>query len=368
MIPKITLLLHGPFEGNALSEIFTAFHKWPLHTEVEIVLVVYSDDMRNTTEFLDTQANFLECRLIEVKDLINPGFFNINRQLVTVRAGLKTIKSDRFVIKLRNDQWVDFLALQLEMEKRDWLSGEKDKLVTTNCFTRRDRLYHPSDMFLCAWQPTIEQYYSAPLMRETHINVENSIRERISKGEALQKAFICPEIYLCQNYLDRMGWKRKYTEDDSFRALKRYYRFVNSWEIGLRWKKDRTPYKGKGAIILPQYWVWPPFPGMKDENISCYLRSDFEGEYTEEDQKYYQESVAVWGRYEKELRSQGGQMSTSRKKIFVIHIWNITKKIFRVMALVLPLGIVLLIQRVWNSRACERLRDMIKHIVKLAIR
>lgn len=368
MMPKLTLLIHGPFAGHALEEIFASFLAWPMHTEVGVVLVVYADDERNTKEFLDARPDLPEYRLVTVKDLINPGFFNINRQLATVHAGLETVESSRFVIKLRNDQWVDFPALQKELEKRDWLANERDKLITTNCFTRKDRLYHPSDMFLCAWQPALEQYYSAPLMNETHMVVENSIIEKVSNGVPREKAFVCPEIYLCQHYLDLMGWERKYSEEDSFNAIKRYFRVLNSWEIGLRWKKDRTPYKGEGAIILPQYWRWPPFPGMEDEDIACYLRSDFEGEYTREDRKYFKESVAVWRRFERNMRAQGGKKPIDRKKQFLKHSWGILKKFLYVTALFLPHGIVLLIRRAWNTRICEHARDMIKHLIKYILR
>lgn len=369
-MPKCTLLIHGPFVGHALGEIFAEFQKWPLHTKVEVVLVVYTDDRKKTEEYLRKQSDIPKYRMIEVKDLINPGFFNINRQIVTVRAGLEAIQSDRFVIKLRNDQWVDFSALQKELEKRDWLTEEREKLVTTNCFTRKDRLYHPSDMFLCAWQPTLAKYYSAPLMNETHIGVESGILEKISNGIPFQKAFICPEIYLCKNYLNLMGWELKYTERDSFRAIQRYFRIINSWEIGLRWKKARTPYKGEGAIILPQYWNWPPFPGMKDEEISCYLRSDFEGKYTEEDKKYYQESIEVWKRYENELRGNGGnggQEQVNRKKELLKRAWHIVKRILHMVALLLPVWIVLLIRKAWHTKTCENMKDNVKRIIKRII-
>lgn len=368
MTPKLTLLIHGPFAGHSLEEIFFSFQKWTLHTQVEVILVVYIDDEQVTREFLNAQPNMPEYQLITIKDLINPGFFNINRQLVTVSAGLEAIKSDRFVIKLRNDQWVDFTALQKELEARDWLENEQDKLITTNCFTRKDRLYHPSDMFLCAWQPTMQRYYDAPVMKETHISVEYSILEKLADGMPLQRAFVCPEIYLFQSYLDKEGWERRYTEEDSFNALKRYFRLINSWEIELRWKKDRTPYKGSGAIILPQYWRWPPFPGMQDEEISCYLRSDFEGEYTPQDQKFFQESVSIWHDYEKSMRSQGGQSPMDKKSQNLKCVWQGAKSVLHVISLVFPHGIVLLIRRAWNTRTCERMRDVIKRTVKRILR
>ncbi len=371
MKPKTTLLIHGPFGGNALDEIMDSFLAWPAHGEIEIVLVVYTDDVQKTKALLEDRADCPPYKMVAVKDLINPGFFNINRQLSTVSAGLREIPEDCFVIKLRNDQWIDFSLLEKELEDREWLTEEREKLVTTNCFTRRDRLYHPSDMFLCGWQPALNLYYSAPQMSMTHLDCENSMLKKCSEGVPLTRAFICPEIYLFQNYLKAKGWEPQYTEKDSYDALKRYFRMVNSWEIGLRWKKDRTPFKGAGAIILPQYWRWPPFPGMEDEDISCYLRSDFEGELTKTDKRYLKESKTVWRRFEKTLRADAGGMEPGEgnaKKKLLKKAWAIMRQVFRVISWFLPHGLVVILLRAWNTERLQKARTAIKQRIKRILR
>lgn len=376
MTPKLTLLIHGPFVGNALPEIVSAFSTWSVHTDVEIVLVVYADDLPATSELLNGLEGCPPYRLVTVKDLINPGFFNINRQLVTVQAGLREIPADHFVVKLRNDQWLDFSLLQRELENRNWLAEEQDKILTTNCFTRKDRLYHPSDMLLCGWRSALDLYYSAPQMRITHMGCEMGILKRLAEGVPFAKAFICPEIYLFQSYLRAKGWEVQYTEEDSYNAIKRYTRMVNSWEIDFRWKKDRTPYKGEGAVILPQYWRWPPFRGMEPEDISCYLRSDFEGEFTEEDKSYLQESKEIWGKFEKILRAQasGGSVqmdtvkSVERKKQLLRRVWMMLKRILRIISWFLPHGIVRVIQEVWHTEIMKKHRTSIKQTIKRFLR
>lgn len=370
MKPNITLLLHGPFGGNALVEIIDSFQNWPAHEKTELVIVAYVGDVQKTREHLGAIKSCPPYRIVVVKDLINPGFFNINRQLATVSAGLQEISKDRFVIKLRNDQWVDFSLLEKELEARNWLTNGRDQLLTTNCFTRRDRLYHPSDMLLCGWQPALELYYSAPLMTMTHLDCENSIRKKCSEGIPLSQAFTCPEIYLFQNYLRINGWTLQYTEQDSYEALKRYFRMVNSWEIDFRWKKDRTPYKGAGAVILPQYWRWPPFSGMENEDVSCYLRSDFEGEFTRCDRLYLQESRAVWRRFEKNLRAgeAGGENNPSKMKRWLKTIWAAARQIFRVVSWFLPHGLVIVLKRIWHMDKLRRARTEAKQRIKQLLR
>lgn len=372
MKPNTTLLIHGPFGGNALPEIINSFCAWPAHKETGIVLVVYTDDVQKTQELLNQMDNCPPYKMVVVKDLINPGFFNINRQLVTVSAGLREIPEDHFVIKLRNDQWVDFSLLEQELTVRDWLDGNRDQIITTNCFTRRDRLYHPSDMFLCGWQPTLNVYYSAPQMSMTQLDCENSIIKKCSEGVPFSRAFVCPEIYLFQNYLRTKGWELQYTEEDSYQALKQYCRLINSWEICLRWKKDRTPYKGEGAVILPQYWHWPPFPGMEDEDISCYLRSDFEGEFTRQDKRYLKESKAVWNRFEKKLRAGVGETGDgytgSRVKLLMKKTWSCIRQVVRIISWFLPHGLVIIFQRIWHAESLQRARVVLKQRIKRLLR
>lgn len=367
MTPKITLLVHGPFAGNALYEIIDSLCAWPIHREIHLVFVVYTADLEETNDLLKKIENCPPYKIVSVKDLINPGFFNINRQLVTVFAGLQEIPKDHFVIKLRNDQWLDFLSLHKELEKRNWLWDEQDRFITTNCFTRRDRLYHPSDMFLCGWQPALALYYSAPQMWMTHLDCENRIQKQCSEGVPFSKAFICPEKYLFQNYLFAKGWELQYTESDSYNALKRYFHLINSWEICLRWKKDRTPYKGPGAIILPQYWKWPPFSGVEDEEIACYLRSDFEGIMTKTDKHYLAESKRIWSRYEKSLRIKSVQKKWTKKSM-VKKGWKIAKQVIQVVFWFFPYGLVLLLKWIWHTETSRRIKTNIKKILYRLLR
>ena len=286
---KIYLLIHGPYEGNAYQEIFEHLRRLGKHDreKLSVIAVVYQADREKTMQCLQKIGILDEMRLVFVKDLINPGFYNINRQIHTVQSGLKKITENAFVIKLRNDQWVDFPKLFHIFKKLSWLKEDREMIITTNCYTRKDRLYHPSDMFLCAWKEELEQYYSCPLQPITHVGQMMELVELTQKDrKQWNQKFVCPEILLAKNYLKQKGWHFRYKNSDSYEALRRYFLLLNSWEIGLRWKKKRNPLLGAGSIILPCYFDLAPFQGAPIERARCYTAADFGRRVTRKDNYY----------------------------------------------------------------------------------
>ncbi|WP_294378827.1 WavE lipopolysaccharide synthesis family protein, partial [uncultured Clostridium sp.] len=112
MIKKICILLHGPFHENAYVEIFNRISKIKkeLLKSISIIVVCYVSDYERTVNIMKN-INDINIKIVKVKDVVNPGFFNINRQIVSVRTGLKNIEVDCFVVKLRNDQYINFIKL-----------------------------------------------------------------------------------------------------------------------------------------------------------------------------------------------------------------------------------------------------------------
>lgn len=279
---KISLLLHGAYAGNAYEEIFAAIDNSSLRKKnnLEIINVVYKADYKKTCKKLQKIGRSADdVKYVCVKDLVNPGFYNVNRQIYTVRSGLAVISKDRFVIKLRNDQWISFNKLLLFLDNTNWLTSSERKIITTNCYTRKDRLYHPSDMFLCGWQPDLQQYYSLPLRKETFIDLqmrEVELAKYGTKEEWLTK-FECPENILCKHYLKEKGWHLANTLSDSYAAINKFFWVVNSWNIDYRWNKKRNPVLNAGTIILPCIYDMSPFLGAPVEHARCYMAEDFDG-------------------------------------------------------------------------------------------
>lgn len=267
----ITLLIHGPFSDQWIGRISNDVSKSDFHFH-EIVVVVYKNDLEKYQSVLSNHFNNQRLSLVECKDLVNPGFFNVNRQLHTVKLGLENILDDNLVVKLRNDQTVDFNALTNCLANL-----EAGKLLTTNCFTRSDRLYHPSDMLVCGRRDDLLDYYSCKPMNDTHLGYILRVQTEISlQKDQIGALKISPESYLFRNYLSLKKWPIKETQSDSLAALSNFFKIVNSWDIGLRWKTKRTPFLSAGSIILPYHNKMRPFKGGPIEKGRCLNRHELE--------------------------------------------------------------------------------------------
>ncbi|NFO55428.1 hypothetical protein FDB39_00815 [Clostridium botulinum] len=298
MINPVSILLHGPLKGNAYDKIFDQISKLKkeILNEITVFVVCYVSDYERTYQIINKlNKKKVKIKIIKIKDLVNPGFFNINRQIVSVKIGLTNISENDFVIKLRNDQFIDFKKLFKVLKKYDELYLMNNaKILTTNCFTRKDRLYHPSDMFLCAKQPILLQYYSLGLNDKTHDGTILEIKQNLLLGKNFNEILCSPEIQLFKEYLISKKWNFKNSEEDSLNAIKKYFVLVNTWDINLCWNKKRTPLKPTGSLIYPQYFEASPFEGAPVEYVSCYNRHDIEGKKTLKDTLLILESKVLW--------------------------------------------------------------------------
>lgn len=274
----IVLLLHGPFQGNAFKKIFSQVEKVADSRKIglKILIVSYIKDLLETEELVKNINITVFAEVISCKDTINPGFFNFNRQVRMVRAGLEQISQESFVIKLRNDQWVDFEELFSILERECFLENGTQRIITTNCYTRKDRLYHPSDMFLCGWRAELSQYYAVEEMQQTHLDYELEMVHLIKyAGGHMQECYIAPESRLFRNFLQRKAWPLQNTAEDSYCAIREFCIVLNSWEISLHWNKKRVPFLKSGSLVLPYSFAIAPIKGLPIEHAECYAHHEF---------------------------------------------------------------------------------------------
>lgn len=285
-----SLLIHGPLEGQWIDEIVRQVRQSHVSFE-SIVVVGYAAEEENYRQVLEKFFQDIPFSLVCVPDLINPGFFNINRQIHMVSAGLAACPEDSLVFKLRNDQCVDFN----EVAKLAPIASS-GKIVTTNCFTRRDRLYHPSDMFLFSSCALLKKYYSCPLMKRTHLGHQLDLQLQFRTApESMKSLPLVPESYLFREYLKVCGYCIKETPEDSLHALRQFMYVVNSWDISFRWNKKRTPFYPKGSLILPYTYNIRPFAGAPKEHASCLARHEVNGgKPTIKDIFYIKKSLMVF--------------------------------------------------------------------------
>lgn len=193
---NIYVVVHGPYAGNAYQEIFHSL--LPRREQIkQIIVSSYIGQKEQTEAALNQYRKSFDIKTMYSKDLINPGYFNFNRQVLTVRAALHVIKDDAaYVVKLRNDQWFDANRF-FDLVSNQCLNGRGHKILTTNCFTRKDRWYHPSDMFLCGFLEDIKDYYSVPFQTQTHLNIQMEMIEKLKYSHEEFNCFlVSPESEL----------------------------------------------------------------------------------------------------------------------------------------------------------------------------
>jgi hypothetical protein len=262
---KISLIIHGPYDRAWLHEINSSVAGFDGSFE-NIILVCCALDYLDYNEKINSFSSLSKAKIVVIKDTLNPGFFNLNRQLRALNAGLMHVADGSLVIKLRSDQSVNFNKLYHYLCKAD-----PYKLVTTNCFTRIDRMYHPSDMLLCGTKDLLADYFSCPLMSDTHLT--HIMKAQLAQSHSSdQQTFlkIVPESYLFRCFLKKKGWSIRESYEDSLNSLRAYIAILNSWDIELRWNGNRTPIMPKGSIILPLYFRMKPFEGGPIE-VADYL-------------------------------------------------------------------------------------------------
>ncbi len=292
---KVVVLLHGPYAGNAYAKIFRSLNAIKNKIE-QVIISTYISDKKKTEALISGYREIYNIECIYNKDVINPGYFNLNRQIYTVKNGLECIKSkDIFVVKIRNDQWCNTKRLYKIINSRYFKRNNSIRILTTNCFTRADRFYHPSDMFLCGWKEILKNYYSMPLQDLTHTDSQLWMLKKLNQSkEDFRNYLISPESELFKHYLVKQGWQLKNTEQDSFNALKKYMYLVNTWDINLRWNKQRNAFLPSGTIILPYKFHLEPFKGAPKERARCYSRHDFEGKESFRDWLFIKWSALVF--------------------------------------------------------------------------
>lgn len=310
---SFALLIHGSLENEWLENIKNKINSFKYKFN-QILFVVYADDYERYCLRLKELGLYERVQIVKVKDLINSGFFNINRQIMCVNKGLECIQDNSFVFKLRNDQCIDFNKVAKY--------SNTDKVITTNCFSRKDRLYHPSDMFLAANKELLVKMYSMPYQKETHVMTEMKNIKLYKENPELTYIPISPESALCRYYLKLNGWDTKNTFDDSFKALKKYYLILNSWNVDFRWNKKRTYLCPSGYIILPHYFSLKPFENAPEEKAVCFVQSDFENRFpTIKDFYFIAKSKIIWFLYSTKQKTN----TKSSKNLYTILRYKMLK-------------------------------------------
>jgi len=264
------VIIHGPLDEDFLRKNLQRLSSEA--PDAQVIISIWQHDELALRELLSSGDTALHIRIIVSNDVLNPGFYNINRQIILVRAGAGLVtEMDALVIKLRMDQTLDFRRLLriLDTEKMAW----QGRLVTTNCYTRRDRLYHPSDMLQCGSGKTLRDYWLIATYPDTHLDCLLAIQTTVAQGVINGFHAYWPESRLFMQYLNHVGETLTHTQEDSELLLKKHIYLINVWDIGLKWKK----FLGGRCYLIPYRFCRRPFDGGPLEYAYNYLAEDLHG-------------------------------------------------------------------------------------------
>ncbi len=259
---KFSIVIHGPLESDFLKLNLEKIRK--ITQNVCLVISTYEDSINEVQTIANEYISDIKLKIVSCKDVFNPGFYNINRQINLFTSGLRIVEDGNYVIKLRMDQSVDFDSLLKVIEPME--SRRDKRILTTNCYTRKDRLYHPSDMLMAGHKDSLVNYFENIYFDDTHLDNILAIKEKVRRKEECGFSEYWPESRLFLNYLSNQQEEIENTTKHSEDMLRKYVYLVNSWDIDLRWKKFRQGTH----VLLPYHFKLCPFEGGPVENAKNY--------------------------------------------------------------------------------------------------
>jgi hypothetical protein len=183
------------------------------------------------------------------------GISNINLQIVTTQSGLYLAKKlgAEYVLKTRSDQriyhpgFASYLnSLVDAFPLFGNILGQKKRIVGISLNTFKFRIYGLSDHFIYGYIDDILLYFDVELdcrrfTPEDIVNFSKTYRQ-------FSYSRIC-EIYLCSNFLNKVGRSLRFDLSNSFEMLRDHFIIIDQSAIKLFWNKytldqDRFNYYG----------------------------------------------------------------------------------------------------------------------------
>ena len=233
----IGMVIQGPISNRKKFTYFTILRYLTDYPGLQIVLSTWEGEELDIFESLAIENRNLHIlRNIKPK---NPGTQNINYQIASTLAGLKAIEKMglKFAIKTRTDQcFFDQFALdKMRGMYQSWNRISQTKRIlflSQNSFILR--LYGPSDMFQFGETEQLLKYWDVPLenrkqqwdiSKYPNITIRNYSKEEIC------------EVYLCANYLRKLGIILDYTFNQNLEVFRDYFIIIDAVYIDMCWDK-----------------------------------------------------------------------------------------------------------------------------------
>lgn len=219
------IVIQGPFNNSFSLETIKFYKK--IFPNIEIVISTWSISELTQNEIQKLNAHLLQNELPE-----NPGFSNINLQIVTTSNGIKYAKkfNRKYILKTRSDQRIyNLKSLDYLTNLLNIFSGKKNKrLIGCSLDNNINRAFFISDHLMFGEYIDMLNYWSPDLDKRTSIKTEkindkNQHKFRIG-GSYFFTNYI--EKHLCQNINSNFE-----------KILAQNFTIINKSDLNLFWNK-----------------------------------------------------------------------------------------------------------------------------------
>lgn len=207
-----------------------------LHPHATVVLSTWKDEDAATL----ARAEALGALVVTSDRPPLAGQQNVNLQIASTSAGVLAARAAgaSHIAKTRTDQRLcapDVLAFLRGLQQSYPLrqpGTQQARLVALSLNTFRYRMYGVSDMFLFGDTDDMVRYWTPPL--DVRVFDPNVVHFRTLREFSTWR--VC-EVYLCTEYLQRIGWDIAWTLKDYWRVMADQFCVVDASALDLFWPK-----------------------------------------------------------------------------------------------------------------------------------
>jgi hypothetical protein len=165
---------------------------------------------------------------------------HLNYQICSTLAGLRAAEEAgcEYVLKTRADARIygtnvaDFLVGLIDQFPVQGTRAQRGRLAILDCATRMFIPHHPADILMFGYTADMINYWDTPLC----LHPKSAERPPCWQFGDLVNSVI-PEVYLCQNYLQRIGYDFEPTIDSWWQCLADLFVVVDRTAIEHFWFK-----------------------------------------------------------------------------------------------------------------------------------
>lgn len=244
--PSIAIILQGPIlrQNDFTLETVKLYHRY--YPACPIVVSTWDDEPETIIkEITEIGSNVF---VVQSKKPENRGWGNINYQRRSSCAGINFAESlgCEYTLKSRTDQRIYssnsmlFFKSLIDMFPLKVKTSARGRIAVCGLSTIKNRLYNICDMLLFGYTEDIKRYFSPP---ETDKMPEDNPPDEFL--HPVEYAMFRPgEIFFASHYIESLGYRLRWTFEDSDYFRNELFVVFDAENIDLFWPKyNRKEYR-----------------------------------------------------------------------------------------------------------------------------